>query len=131
MVKVVPLCRPVSAGSNMIRLPLDCLVPREQTFHLCSAMKAFLHANDLLGCLPIERHYHFRCDFLRPDEITLLCLSECLGKQYVVGDDRRFCCIDQADANLSCSPRSSQVAMLGSSDFCWAATQARLNSEGV
>ena len=32
---------------------------------------------------------------------------------------------------LACSPRSSQVAMLGSSDFCWAATQARLNSEGV
>ena len=32
---------------------------------------------------------------------------------------------------LSCSPRSRQVAMLGSSDFCWAATQARLNSSGV
>ena len=32
---------------------------------------------------------------------------------------------------MSCSPRSRQVAMLGSSDFCWAATQARLNSLGV
>jgi hypothetical protein len=35
------------------------------------------------------------------------------------------------NANMSCSPRSSQVAMLGSSAFCWAATQARLNSDGV
>ena len=32
---------------------------------------------------------------------------------------------------LSCSPGSSQVAMLGSSDLCWAATQVRLNSNGV
>jgi hypothetical protein len=32
---------------------------------------------------------------------------------------------------LSCPQRSSQVAMLGSSGFCWAATQARLNSAGV
>jgi hypothetical protein len=32
---------------------------------------------------------------------------------------------------LSCSPGSSQVAMLGSSCFAWVAFQVRLNSDGI